>query len=635
MVTQTVSKSQPFTASTSKKLMRSYEVPLKCVDQYQREEINQRIRALEEQQLALLSPQIVRKAETLYHANPKEGFFTRKLCKEVGKSPNIAESSFHWLHIALKSKRDKEKKVQKLLNFLTKNPQQLVEWMIFGRSPYTESSLGNFWKLKRRYVINLLTSSRMLSDSFWRKKQKTTYIPNNLQFNNVLPSTTQQNLLQALDDALFYYTNEFTSLSILTKKQQTFLAKLQLLKKEQQIVIPFLTSWINSPQLSRWKSLKTLSEQLAITICKPTRKLFSAVRQIIVFTLFDQFMQSVPQLVKGLSITKVVPLPFKQKKKGKLPIKLLMKKDYIITRQGNAKELTMQVKKQGWTELGFPQKGKKKLTAQILFPHKIQEYLNNGAEIKLFQVSSGHAPSYKPRIDVILEGTLSCFHSSTLIHSYLPFISGKNQSILGIDINRLGKHMVSFNTPVKLPVNLLLLAEKYTHLSDKVLPELHIGLICKRKNRDTFGFCKLKGELNRVYMRRMRILREILRLLPPFLASVIINKRCKTLKIEQLAVDPTGTKGALAKAIYTMPDSLHIYKKAVWLASKELGYPVNLEYVSPAQTSSIHYGCGGTLARSRGHYDLAPCTRCGKKVNTHSNAARNIASLPGTRLPSL
>jgi len=486
---------------------------------------------------------------------------------------------------------------------------------------------------QRRYVINLLTSTRLQTDAYWRKKEKKTYVSNYLQFNALLPLIAQQAVLQGLEDTLFYYTNEFASISQLTKRQQAFLAKLKLLKKERQTVVPFITSWINSPQQSRWKSLKILAEQLAHTLGKPSRKLFSAVRLIIVFTLFDSFMQSVPQLVKGLPVEKVVPLPFKRKTKGRLPVKLLMKKEYVITRQGNAQVLTDQVKRQGWTELGFPQKGKKKLSARVLFPPKVQEYIKNGAEIKLFQISSVSPPSYKPRVDVVLEGTLACFHSSTLLHTYLPPIIRRKLSILGIDINRLGKNMVAFNTPVFLPPDLLRLAAQYVHLSDKVLPELHRGLLRKRKARDTHGFCKVQGELNRVYTRRMRLLLELTRLLPHFLAAVMVKKQCKTLKIEQLEVDPTGTKGALAKAIYTMPDSTLIYKKSAWLASLELGYDVRLEDVSPYHTSALHYGCGGKLTRACGQYDIAPCKKCGQKVNTHTNAAANIASLPGTPPP--
>ncbi|OLS33119.1 MAG: hypothetical protein HeimAB125_01900 [Candidatus Heimdallarchaeota archaeon AB_125] len=630
VVSQTATNLQTLLPSTSTGVMRSYQVVLKCADQSQREEINQRIRTLEERQHQLLTPQVIKQAVELFRTNLKEGFFTRKLCKEVGKNPNIAESAFHWLYIAIKGKIDKEQKAQGMLNFLLKNHQQLIEWIVFGRSPYTERSLARYWKLKRRYIINLLTSSRSQTDSYWRKKHNALYSSESLQLNTLLPHCSQTEVLQALDDALFYQQHEFSLLPQLTKNQQAFLKKLQLLKQEQNVVIPFLTSWINSPQDSRWKSLKELAEQLATIIGKPNRKLFSAVRQIVVFTLFDHYMQSVPQLVQGLPIANVVPLPFKRKKKGRLPIKLLMGKNYVITRQGIAQELTDQVKKQGWTELGFPQQGKKKLTAQVHFPPKLLEYLNNGAHIKIFQVSSGHAPCYKPRVDVVLEGTHSCFHSSILLHRYLSQIPGKKSSVLGVDINRLGQYMVVFNSAIPLPPDLLALASHYDHLSKKVLDELNLGFLRKRREYDVHGSCKLKGELNRVYTHRSRILREITRLLPHFLAAVIVKKQCKVIKIERLTADATGTKGALAKAIYTMPDSLFIYKKAVWLASLELGYKVKLETVNPYYTSTIHIKCGGSLTRQKGQYDVAPCNKCGQQVNTHFNAAQNIAFLKGT-----
>jgi len=101
-----------------------------------------------------------------------------------------------------------------------------------------------------------------------------------------------------------------------------------------------------------------------------------------------------------------------------------------------------------------------------------------------------------------------------------------------------------------------------------------------------------------------------------------------------LNVDPTGTKGALAKAIYTMPDNSFIYDKAVWLASSELGYDVNLEQVNPFNTSRLHNVCGGVLDRKLDHYDYAYCKNCGLKVNTHVNAALNISLKPGRPLSS-
>lgn len=55
MVTQNAANLQTLLPSTLKGLMRSYQVVLKCADQSQREEINKRIKTLEEQQEQLLT----------------------------------------------------------------------------------------------------------------------------------------------------------------------------------------------------------------------------------------------------------------------------------------------------------------------------------------------------------------------------------------------------------------------------------------------------------------------------------------------------------------------------------------------------------------------------------------------------
>ncbi len=40
----------------------------------------------------------------------------------------------------------------------------------------------------------------------------------------------------------------------------------------------------------------------------------------------------------------------------------------------------------------------------------------------------------------------------------------------------------------------------------------------------------------------------------------------------------------------------------------------------------VHFGCGGRLDRGPGQWDYAPCDSCGKKVNTHQNAAKLLAA---------
>ncbi len=70
MGTKITHKTQSYCHHSSAKIMRSYQVVLKCGRPTQRKEINQRIRALEDKQKALLTLQVVKKAVELYCANP-------------------------------------------------------------------------------------------------------------------------------------------------------------------------------------------------------------------------------------------------------------------------------------------------------------------------------------------------------------------------------------------------------------------------------------------------------------------------------------------------------------------------------------------------------------------------------------
>ncbi len=190
MSTQVQSTTKIHPSLPHTKVMRSYQLAFEHLSKTERMEINQRIKKLEKEQKKLLTSATVTKALELYRSNPKELFFTRKLGKEVGKNPNIAESAFHWLHIAIKGKVDKEKKVQGIFNFWQKNPQQLLEWVIFGRSPYTEHSFQKYWKVGRRFIINLLTSTRLQVDSYWNRKFARKCITSKIKFNHMLPTIT-------------------------------------------------------------------------------------------------------------------------------------------------------------------------------------------------------------------------------------------------------------------------------------------------------------------------------------------------------------------------------------------------------------------------------------------------------------
>ena len=83
MGTQAVPTSQISQSPIVETVMRTYQVVLKCVSQNQREEINYRIRTLEEKQHFLLTQDIVKQAVALYRANPHQTYFTRAVSKKA------------------------------------------------------------------------------------------------------------------------------------------------------------------------------------------------------------------------------------------------------------------------------------------------------------------------------------------------------------------------------------------------------------------------------------------------------------------------------------------------------------------------------------------------------------------------
>lgn len=69
MGTQATSTTKISSRLISDKVMRSYQVVLKCASQTQREEINNRIRRIEEKQTTLLTPDVVKKAVEILRKN--------------------------------------------------------------------------------------------------------------------------------------------------------------------------------------------------------------------------------------------------------------------------------------------------------------------------------------------------------------------------------------------------------------------------------------------------------------------------------------------------------------------------------------------------------------------------------------
>ncbi len=581
-------------------------------------EANQRIKGLQVQQEDIIrEKKAVQRALNLvrsdYRKNPKYAIY--EISKVTKNSRNIAVSAYSILFTASKITVDKERKVADFFSLILNMPERAIEWFVFGRSPILENYLVKKWGVSRIYIINFIHGLRRQFDKI---------CPSNLKYNSSLPLLSQKEVEKSIGTC---YKKKCRDLTVpeLMKKTENFVLILQTLQANTDIIAPFLTSWINTVHSSRWMSMEKLRDNVAEALGNKNRSLFSALRTIIVFALFPDIGKTVHDLIKKAQPEKLINPPFKRRKKGRRPILLLMGDRHIVMRPGNASYMTFLARADGKFDLSFLLKNHPRITGELIFPKRVREYLINGAKIRCLSIRSDPPPGYKVRVYVYLEGPEEIFLNYNLVKEFMKVIKSPKTDFVGLDVNRIGNHMLALSNEVKLPKNYKVLFERYRVLDTKKIPELHHNLTFKAKKKKAVSYYKTKGELNRIHKRKKNIVKEIRNLIPHFLAAVMIKSRCKIFFMEDIEIDPRGKRGALAKAIRSMPKSANIFEKAVKMASIVLGYNIKLERVNSRGTSRYHHSCGGTIDRDpRNHYDIAPCKKCGKKVNSHTNAAKNI-----------
>jgi len=460
-------------------------------------EANQRVKGLQVRQDDILHDKnAINAAMGISRLFPNQwrGLTVRAIQQTTKNYSNIADSAYYWLTIASKVAVNEEKKVIDLFQLLQQWNDQAIEWFIFGRSPRVENTLVHRWKVKRIYVINLLTSTRWQLNKFCH---------HSLKFNSTLPSMSQQDVEQSIQTFHNLRHQEYSSKHI-SKPAKTFLNALKLINNSRTIVAPYLTSWINVSQTSRWKSLKKLSKTIVEALGLKNRNLFSALRSIIVFALSPYIGKNVSKIIQKTNPELLIPSPFMKRKKGRIPIILLMNKDHLILRPGNSLQMTELARKEGKFDLGFILQGFPRINGTLIFSSKVRTYLQRGAKIKVLIVRSSSAPSYKLTVSVVLEGFSSVFMSTRLVNSYIKKIKIRKTNVLGLDINRLGEHMLAFSSKVSLPDEFSQLIDRYEKLSSVVIPQLSYSLSVKSKIKIPYDFVKTKGELVRVYYKRKK-----------------------------------------------------------------------------------------------------------------------------------
>ena len=174
-------------------VVRNFEVGLQFRGETKEERLKNRffaneiVQKLQYKAYDLLSPDVVQRADLIVRDHPEAAGTrgTAIIRKNLGKGygSNLSQSSYLQLLAALKNQHQKEKKLKNFLKMLLHHPDQLFEWLLFGRTPYLEKKLQ----------YELYTTHKVVSDMIYSCRRKIdSVIPETLQLMTVLAEPTQQ-----------------------------------------------------------------------------------------------------------------------------------------------------------------------------------------------------------------------------------------------------------------------------------------------------------------------------------------------------------------------------------------------------------------------------------------------------------
>ncbi len=547
-------------------------------------------------------------------------FGARHLAKKVGDGSNIGQVACTYALSAVNGAIDREHKLGYLLELFEKHPKERVSWMIFQRTPFVETSLARILQINFEYSRNLILSAG--------KNMKSGFA------ELILPKLGSVDFIEAVGEFGEEVKNKLEQMKgegKNLKKIQGFLNKIEFLKKHQKFMSMCLDHWLtyerNNPGNSRWKSLKKLSKEFGFMLgYKRQRRLFSAIRGVVVHALSSQLDETVRNICETVKLRDLVAKPYKKERRKLAPVNLIMGSKYVITRPGNGKLLTQLALQDQRFTLGIknPDRRGEIIHGDVIIHQRMLRMMEKGVIITSLSIRSGDAPGCKIVVTLHLDGSEEMFLSSKFMESY-PDLKLKQSDIIGLDVNRVGPHVLVFSQEIEVPKELSTICQRYTRLAD-VISKLSAALTKNSKNskNGSLETIKLRGELNRVYARRKRLLKEIKNQCKFLSTAVLIQSKAKQFNVEDLQMSARGKHGALARAILTMPDEISIFEQAVILASSHGQIDIELKLINPFKTSSNHHNCGGKLIRNFRNWDLGKCTFCKVEVNAHFNAALHI-----------
>ncbi|MCE7733233.1 MAG: hypothetical protein GPJ54_00040 [Candidatus Heimdallarchaeota archaeon] len=331
--------------------------------------------------------------------------------------------------------------------------------------------------------------------------------------------------------------------------------------------------------------------------------------------------------IQTAKVTELLRIPFQENnnnknsdnnitKKNKLAYLMASGPKYVVRRENNTKSLDL-MRKQGYfvLQLKFLEdKWKDAIVVRVKPSRKVRMIIQK--EILLRSMVVLAPRSNDVDIQLIFEGGTDDFISTDHLKKK---ISINKVDTIGIDLNRRGEYAVVSNLDVELPDEIVEQSRRWDVVIDK------IGYLQYLQSKTENDWRKgiYENQIGDLYRRKKNLRKDYHLRLANWVGIQMVNSGANKLVIEDLKVRTYGTRGALAKAIESMADDTLLYAREVLAVRKYTGKDIELVKTPAHNSSKIHVDCGGSLKRdsSKNQYDIAPCSECGKMVNTHKNAA--------------
>lgn len=539
----------------------------------------------------------------------KGKYGVNELMKKIGIANNHLHSGYHQLLTSCKGYIDRINKVRDIFEFMNDNPTEFISWILWQRSTYTNIIYAKKWNVKFWYVDNLMRGVH------------------SRYFGNYLPCFLREISDKEFRDAIDIILEGFGD--DLTDRQKTFVNKLLKLKT-LDLQLEFIPTG--------WKHLKMWVDNLDLH-----RSWMPVFRSILSQVYLLDYKGMIKKL-KTAKVNELLRIPFQKldekisnnknikyslTKKAKLSYQMVSGPKYVVRRENNTKSLDL-MRKQGYFVLQFKfleDKWQDAIVVRVKPSRKMRTFLDK--EITLRSMVVLVPRSNDVDIQLIFEGDIEDFICTDHLKNKIAI---NNADTIGIDLNRRGEYAVVSNLTVEVPDEIVEQSRRWDVVLDKIG---HLQYL-QSKTDNEWRKSIYQFQIGDLYRRKRNLRKDYHLRLANWVGLQMVSSDANKLVIEDLNVRTYGTKGALAKAIESMADDTSLYVREVMAVRKFTGKDVELVKTSAHNSSRIHVDCGGRLKRDfcKNQYDIAQCSKCGKMVNTHKNAAIYLVStLSGPQNP--